>query len=163
MIQCPCGSQNDYLSCCGLFIDNQENAPSPEALMRSRYTAYTLARIDYISKTMVGRPSEEFNEANAEKWAKQVNWKGLKILSSAMDEDDINIGYVEFSANFIELGKKQNIHELSKFKRIDGKWFYVEALSKTIKLIKKTKPSLNAPCPCGSQKKYKNCHGMTKK
>ncbi|MBA2709686.1 MAG: SEC-C domain-containing protein [Tatlockia sp.] len=162
MIQCPCGSQKNYLTCCGLLINEQCEASSPEALMRSRYTAYTLARIDYIKKTMTGKPAEAFDEISSEKWAKQVNWKGLKILSSFMENEQL--GFVEFIASFLEQGKKQSIHELSKFERIGGKWFYTQGSTpKTNKSAIKSSPLRNSSCPCGSLKKYKNCHGLTKK
>lgn len=155
MIQCPCGSQTDYIACCGLFLDKSQPAPNPEALMRSRYTAFTQARVDYLKKTMRGKPLENFDEANTALWAKQVKWINLKVIDSYLDE---NCGYVEFIASYLEQGKKSAIHELSKFQRFDGQWFYIEGK----KPIKKPKMSRNAPCPCGSQKKYKNCHGQGK-
>ncbi|MBA3536283.1 MAG: SEC-C domain-containing protein [Tatlockia sp.] len=164
MKACPCGSQNDYLACCGLLIDKHHEAASPEALMRSRYTAYTQAKVEYIKKTMRGKLLEEFDGVQTVQGAKQLIWTGLEVIRSFMDEKDENVGYVEFIANFQEQGKKKTIHELSKFQRFDGKWFYTEgAQPKFKKPIKKSTLSRNAPCPCGSQKKYKNCHGMTKK
>ncbi|MBA2650927.1 MAG: SEC-C domain-containing protein [Tatlockia sp.] len=164
MSQCPCGSPNDYLDCCGLLIDKQTEARSPEALMRSRYTAYTQAKIDYIKNTMRGKPLDDFNEIDATKWAQQVYWKCLEVITSSMDDKDENIGYVEFIARFQEQGKTQVIHELSKFQRIEGKWFYTEGIQPKAKtLAKKLNTSRNAPCPCGSQKKYKNCHGQNVK
>ena len=46
---CPCGTTAAYAECCGRFIDGDENAPTAETLMRSRYTAYTMVRIDYFA------------------------------------------------------------------------------------------------------------------
>jgi SEC-C motif-containing protein len=44
-ILCPCGSDNKkYTDCCGRYLDGGEAAPTAEALMRSRYTAYALGR-----------------------------------------------------------------------------------------------------------------------
>lgn len=48
IIICPCGSTKPYADCCARYVDNNEPAPSAEALMRSRYTAYTLQREDYL-------------------------------------------------------------------------------------------------------------------
>lgn len=42
---CPCGSQIEYKSCCGVYHQGARVAPTPEALMRSRYTAYSLGNI----------------------------------------------------------------------------------------------------------------------
>ena len=37
---CPCGGAS-YASCCSRYIDSATPAPTAEALMRSRYSAYT--------------------------------------------------------------------------------------------------------------------------
>ncbi len=50
MKPCPCGSKVDYLGCCGQYIDYSTHPKTPEALMRSRFTAYSLADIAYIKK-----------------------------------------------------------------------------------------------------------------
>lgn len=160
MIECPCGSQTDYLACCGQYIENQGIPNTPERLMRSRYSAYSRANIDYIQKTMRGKPLEGFDATEAERWAKQVAWMGLHIVKTEMDPKNENIGYVEFIATYQVQGENQTIHELSQFQRHEGKWFYTDGTPlKTPSSSKKTKTSRNAPCPCGSQKKYKNCHG----
>ncbi|MET0935854.1 MAG: YchJ family metal-binding protein, partial [Luteibacter sp.] len=44
---CPCGSGGSYSSCCGRWHAG-EAAPSAEALMRSRYSAYVLELEDYL-------------------------------------------------------------------------------------------------------------------
>ena len=50
---CPCGSPRSFDSCCGPFHSGGErNPPTAEALMRSRYTAYARADIDYIARTL---------------------------------------------------------------------------------------------------------------
>ena len=49
---CPCGSLHPYADCCGRFIEHPEcAAPTAEALMRSRYTAYTLGCESYLLAT----------------------------------------------------------------------------------------------------------------
>ena len=51
---CPCGSGKPLSACCGPYLEGKEDPPTPEALMRSRYTAYTQGNLDYIEKTMKG-------------------------------------------------------------------------------------------------------------
>jgi len=51
MKPCPCNSGLDYAECCEPYITGQKNAPTAEALMRSRYTAYVVHAIDYIINT----------------------------------------------------------------------------------------------------------------
>ena len=157
MLLCPCGSQNAYENCCGLYLEKQQQAQTPEQLMRSRYTAYTLGRIDYIKNTMKGKALIGFNELDAEQWAKNVQWIDLKVIQSDVTSPDI--GFVEFEARFSEQKQVKSIHELSEFHRENGCWFYVNGIHKpTVNKTNKPKTPRNAPCPCGSGKKFKNCH-----
>jgi SEC-C motif-containing protein len=122
---CPCGSSKHYSSCCGAYISGFALPPTPEALMRSRYTAYSLAKIDYIARTMTGPAAEGFDPIEAKRWAESVHWNRLDVLSSAMNGDR---GEVKFKASFTEDGKKQTIAEHSLFERIQGRWMYVNQL-----------------------------------
>lgn len=154
--QCPCLSGKSYETCCGIYLTTDTAAPTPEALMRSRYTAYTELNIDYIGKTMQGPASEDFNQESTRRWAEHVKWLGLEVLTSKVEDDT---GYVEFKARYLADRKEQMIHELSEFKRIDGKWFYTdgeEGIDDT-EFTPLKKIGRNDPCPCGSNKKYKKC------
>lgn len=151
---CPCGSKLDYLSCCGLYLNGQTIPQAPEALMRSRYTAYCLANIDYIKKTMQGKPLDGFNENEAALWSKSVLWLGLQIIKT--QQEQANIGFVEFIASYLEKDLIKQIHEVSQFQLIDEHWFYIDGES--IKTFSK-KVARNALCPCGNKKKFKQCHG----
>lgn len=123
---CPCGSKKNYLDCCGAFIDGDSIPSTPEELMRSRYTAYTKANIDYIMKTMRGPAAEHFDPKAAKEWAEDASWSGLQVLKSTIDPEDENKGTVEFIANYILDNKWKVIHEISEFHRIDGQWYYVD-------------------------------------
>jgi SEC-C motif-containing protein len=151
---CPCGSTIDYLACCGQYHQHQTLPKTPEALMRSRYTAYTLANINYIKQTMQGKPLLGFNEQEAARWSKSVLWLGLQVLD-ASQKDEKN-GEVEFIATYLEGQLVKTIHEKSQFKVTAEHWFYIDG-----KLFAEPnrKISLNNTCPCGSGKKFKNCHG----
>lgn len=143
---CACGSGLSYVDCCGRYIDGSLVAPSPEALMRSRYTAYTQAHITYISQTMQGPAARGFDADSAKQWAAHVRWLGLHVLKSNEYGDK---GAVEFIALFND-GEQRQIHENSLFQKISGCWYYVDALPLP-------KQARNAPCPCGSGKKFKQC------
>ncbi|KTD07039.1 YchJ family protein [Legionella jamestowniensis] len=156
MNPCPCGSTKDYLLCCGRYINGAATPTTPEALMRSRYTAYSQANIDYIQKTMLGGPLAGFDAVDAKNWAARITWLGLKIIKAYQDESNPNKGYVEFIARFRENNQPQVLHELSQFESVNGLWFYTAGL-KPEKLTLKSKVSRNTLCPCGSQKKFKNC------
>lgn len=157
MTLCPCGSTKTYEQCCGLYLDKNQVPESPEQLMRSRYTAYSLANIHYIRQTMRGKALLGFNELEAKESASKVTWLGLKVIQSYLETPDK--GFVEFSASFLDRNQLKNIHELSEFHRIDTMWFYVDGTHQlSTKKNSKQVLSLNAPCPCGSGKKFKNCH-----
>ena len=154
--QCSCGSNSTYLQCCGQFIDGLSLPITPEALMRSRYTAYTLADIAYIKKTMRGKATIGFDETEAGHWASSVYWLGITVLQSRPHATDTSNGHVEFIAKYLDKNTIRTIHEISEFHQIDGIWFYIDGRQMA-------EPPLpvgrNAVCPCKSQKKFKNCHG----
>jgi SEC-C motif-containing protein len=157
MLPCPCGSQNIYEKCCGLYLEKKQLPLTPEQLMRSRYTAYSLGKIDYIKNTMKGNALIEFNDLDAEKWAKSVKWINLDVIRTEMTNPDT--GFVEFAARFSEQNQVKIIHELSEFHKENGCWFYVSGVHKQgTDKTSKPQTARNAPCPCGSGKKFKNCH-----
>lgn len=118
-INCPCGNGNRYETCCGPYIEGKVFPPTPEALMRSRYTAYTRANIDYIIKTMKPPASDGFNAVEAKAWARGVKWKKLEVIHTQYDEHK---GTVEFIAYY----NRHKLHEVSQFRCDDGVWFYVD-------------------------------------
>lgn len=123
MKHCPCGFDKNYNDCCGRYIESQENASTPELLMRSRYTAYTLANIDYIVKTMKYKAAEHFDAADAKQWAESVTWLGLKVLNASMENAR---GNVEFIAYYQAGNQQHELHEKSEFVCENGKWFYID-------------------------------------
>ena len=58
---CPCGSNKPFAQCCEPYLQGKAIAPTPEALMRSRYSAYAMHQFDYIENTMKGAPLKNFN------------------------------------------------------------------------------------------------------
>ena len=126
---CPCCSQKVYEQCCQPYIESRAIAETPEALMRSRYTAYTQANVDYIKATMCGPAAVNYDALAARQWAEQAEWLNLSIRhTSTMTQDD-TIGFVEFIAKYHLNGKKQKIHERSEFQLIKGRWYYFRGKS----------------------------------
>jgi SEC-C motif domain protein len=157
MSLCPCGSQENYEQCCGRFINCDQLPRTPEQLMRSRYSAYSLAKIDYITMTMRGPPLLNFNAQEAKEWSQSLTWIGLTIIQSYMESADH--GFVEFSASYLERNRIKIIHELSEFQKENNTWFYVDGTHKQSPGKNYSQPvARNSLCPCGSGKKFKNCH-----
>ena len=124
MSKCSCGSGHDYANCCLPYIAGQASPDTPEALMRSRYTAYTMANIEYIKKTQRGKAAVGFNALEALVWAKHVTWIKLDVLSAKLEHS--KKGYVEFIATFVDADTSQSMHEKSEFIKKAGQWFYVD-------------------------------------
>lgn len=90
--------------------------------MRSRYTAYTQANVEYIARTMRERASEHFDIREARAWAKSVKWLRLEVLKSWTDGE---AGFVEFRAYYSYRNQMQVMHELSEFRLEAGQWYYI--------------------------------------
>ncbi len=157
MEPCPCGSEQEYESCCGIYISGAANAPTPEKLMRSRYTAYTKADFDYLAKTMKDPALSNFDIPSAREWAHKVEWIRLEVIAASTEQ---NKGFVEFLAYFYENKKRHAMHELSEFHFENNAWYYVDGKPpKERPPIKEALRKRNDSCLCGSGKKYKKCCG----
>ncbi len=129
MKYCPCGLPQSYDECCGIFIKGTAQAPNPEALMRSRYTAYTKANIDYIIRTMKSPASDGYDSVSSRRWAKSVVWIKLDVLY--VQQLSPTIATVEFCAYFYVKDEKQMIHEISTFALERERWYYASGLQPT--------------------------------
>lgn len=128
--QCPCGSGKPYADCCGAIIEGRIDAPTAESLMRSRYTAFTLANADYLMKSWHSKTRNIKEKEAVRRWAKSVKWVKLEILSKVAGEESDSTGYVSFRALFMEDGMMDQILEDSFFERENGKWVYVSGKHK---------------------------------
>jgi len=159
MAKCPCGSGNDYKKCCAQYIKDGKNAPTAEALMRARYTAYVQKEVDYIIDTHDSETRKDVSRESVEEWAKDSKWFGLEILKTARGEEDDKNGVVEFIAEYKQDGTKFRHHEHSEFVKKKGKWFFHDSRMINEPIKNENKVGRNDPCPCGSGKKYKKCCG----
>lgn len=148
---CPCGSLHNYSDCCGAYIEGKQTASTAEQLMRSRYTAFVQENWTYIKDTMLGKALQQFTEQQSKS---PTLWLGLDVLNSA--EESIDKAQVEFIAKYLKNNNIQSIHEKSEFIRQQNRWFYIDGQHYP---TKQQRIPQNSPCPCGSHKKFKNCHG----
>ena len=117
---CPCGSGRTYGECCGLYHDG-ESAPTAEALMRSRYSAYVLQLEHYLLETWHAStrpPSLDLAQEEA------TRWLGLEIRHHQRTGPDS--ATVEFVARYKIAGRGFRLHEISRFIREDACWYYVD-------------------------------------
>ena len=125
---CPCGSGLLFANCCQPIISGKKEALTAQELMRSRYTAFTQANVDYLMRSHSAKTRPIKERKSIEKWAKSVNWMGLTIIQTQAGDANDEIGYVEFKALYLENGKPQQIHEKSLFEREKGIWVYVSGV-----------------------------------
>jgi SEC-C motif domain protein len=117
---CPCGSGRGYAGCCGAL---HQGAPAPdaEALMRSRYAAYALGLEPYLLATWWPDTRPPGLDLAAEAATK---WLGLQIERHQATGPDSAI--VEFVARYKTGGRAHRLHEISRFVRQQGRWYYVD-------------------------------------
>jgi SEC-C motif-containing protein len=161
---CPCRlidtDKRDYAECCKPYLEEGTAPPTAEALMRSRYTAFTRGDIDYLEDTLAPDARDDFDKKAITHWAKQSEWLGLELLSTEEGREGDAAGYVEFIAHFNHEGERYAHRERSLFRKLDGRWYFQEeANRKSQPIVKGPQPGRNDPCPCGSGKKYKKCCG----
>jgi len=157
--QCPCGSGASLGACCGPIIGGAP-APTAEALMRSRYTAYVIEELDHIAQTHASEARSTFDQSEAENLARSAEWLGLEIQATSGGGETDQTGTVEFATRYKKAGQLHVHHEKSEFRREDGRWVYVDGeMNPKGEPRRVDKVGRNEPCPCGSGKKYKKCCG----
>jgi SEC-C motif-containing protein len=124
-LACPCRATDrslPYEACCGRYHSGPLHllAPDAEALMRSRYSAFVLDQTGYLMDTWHASTRPASIEANPP----GLKWMGLEVRQHLpVDEDHAT---VEFVARSKLAGRAQRLHELSRFLREDGRWYYVD-------------------------------------
>ena len=122
---CPCRTAADalpYAACCARYHTGPLHlqAPTAEALMRSRYSAFVLDLTDYLLATW--HPSTR--PARIEPNPTGLKWLGLELRRHALRDADH--ATVEFVARSKLAGRAQRLHETSRFEREGGRWFYLD-------------------------------------
>ena len=153
---CPCWSGKTFSNWCGPYLAGESVAPTAETLMRSRFTAFQLRDPGYLKATWdpLKRPKQLGFDQD------ERTWSSLEVVKTIGGGEADERGVVEFKAKY-ELGEDTYLfHEISRFIRQDGRWLYLDASFPFHgKIAHQGKPVKNAPCPCGSGKKYKKCCG----
>ena len=127
---CPCRAPHaalrhaalPYPDCCGRYHAGPLHllAPTAEALMRSRYSAFVLDLTDYLLATWHPSTRPAGIDANPA----GLKWLGLEVRRDKTPDPDH--ASVEFVARSKLAGRAQRLHETSRFVREDGRWFYLD-------------------------------------
>lgn len=159
METCPCGSSESYSQCCEPVITGKRPAGTAEQLMRSRYSAYAKAEVDYIYETTHPDHRKGYDHKGTKEWAENSEWESLEIVEVKKGDTGDDTGEVEFIATYREKGVRKVHHELAQFKKEEGAWLFTDGNMVGNKPLVSSKIGRNEPCPCGSGKKYKKCCG----
>ena len=153
---CFCGSGDTFEQCCKPIIDRIQPAPTAQALMRSRYSAYAIIASQYLIDSTHISQRANYSKTDIKAWAKESHWQKLEIIECKNGLSADAVGEIEFKAYYKDSKNILRIHhEKSVFKKESGDWFYV---SGTI-ISSKTIINRNDTCACGSGKKFKKCCG----
>ena len=159
MSLCPCTSGKEYADCCRPYIEGELKAPTAEALMRSRYTAFATQAIDHLRETLKPGTRGDFDEASVRQWSESAEWTGLDVVSASGGGENYTAGKIHFIARYSVKNTPQEFEEVGSFEKIDDTWYYVDGEVKGHTPYRRETPKVgrNEPCPCGSGKKFKKC------
>lgn len=118
---CPCGRGREFGLCCGPILGGRD-AETAEQLMRSRYTAFTLGDIAHLTRTW--DPATRPDDLDADRGTR---WLALTVVRAAGGRAD-DEGLVEFRARWRAGGMTGELHEVSRFRRLRGRWVYVDGI-----------------------------------
>ncbi|QYR16299.1 YchJ family protein [Corynebacterium glutamicum] len=116
--RCPCGTGLTYGECCYRFHSGEWVAPTAEALMRSRFTAFAVGNSQYLLDTWdpETRPSELGLDMG-------IDFYRLDILETTDGGPFDSTGTVKFQAFYKGLASGVQ-EEDSTFRKVNGAWVY---------------------------------------
>ncbi|MBN9168558.1 MAG: SEC-C domain-containing protein [Microbacterium sp.] len=119
---CPCGSRLSFAACCARALRGIP-AATPEALMRSRYTANVIGDAAYLLQTWHPGTAPESIDLDA-----ALRWTGLQIVAVDGGGDADARGVVEFAADWRSAAGRGTLRERSRFVRQSGRWWYLDGV-----------------------------------
>ena len=122
---CPCASGLTYKKCCRL-LHHGRPATTPEALMRSRFSAYALGLSEYILATTdpdgpMWQHDRDAWLASIEAFSANTGLSSLNVLGARVDGEQ---GTVLFQCLLTQGNGAQLFSEESAFVRHEGLWKY---------------------------------------
>ena len=121
--RCPCLTGLPYGECCGPYHRGAA-APTAERLMRSRYSAFVTGDADYLLNTW--HPSTRPASFELDPTHRYYR---LDILATSRGGMLATEGTVEFRAFLRIDGGVDEHHEVSRFVKESGRWWYLDGAS----------------------------------
>jgi SEC-C motif domain protein len=120
-LRCPCGSGLTYGECCGPVHAGAATAPTAEALMRSRFSAFAVGDEAYLLASW--HPSTRPASIDLDG---DTRWLRLDIIAKSEGGPFDERGEVVFEARYRSAGERGVLRERSRFLRESGRWYYVD-------------------------------------
>lgn len=120
---CPCGLPARYDECCGRLHRGDAPAATAEQLMRSRYSAFAVGDAPYLLRSW--HPSTRPPRLDLDPG---MRWTSLEIVGTAEGGPFHSEGTVEFRARYSARGERGELHEVSRFRRHEGGWVYLDGV-----------------------------------
>lgn len=118
--RCPCLSGLPYSDCCEPVHRGESVAPTAEALIRSRFSAFAVGDSDYLLSSWHPSTRPATLELDPE-----LRWYRLDILDRVAGGPLDARGEVEFEAFWRSADTRGSQRERSAFAREGGRWYYV--------------------------------------
>lgn len=89
--------------------------------MRSRYCGFVKLDEAYLLSTWHPR-----TRPGRVRFDERQKWLGLSVRATEAGGEKDLAGTVEFAARFKIDGRGHRLHEISRFERLDGRWYYLD-------------------------------------
>lgn len=145
---CPCTPSFLYTDCCGRYHSGAIPSTAQD-LMRARYSAYALQRLEFIKNTSLPAQQALLDMTAISQWSRNSQWLGLAVLAETLSASQRH-ATVEFIAHWQDAQGRQQHQERSLFIKPAERWYFYDP---NVPL----RVERNAPCPCASGLKFKKC------
>jgi len=126
---CPCHSGKKYKKCCRPYHNGQA-APTTEALLRSRYSAYALRNIEYLMATT--HPKSPLSEQGETKYRNSLAFFAGNARFLGLDVQTVSDNYIIYRTELAQYdlltktwGKPEFTTRHSLFQQFDNRWYYL--------------------------------------
>ena len=94
-MNCPCCSGKSYEDCCQPYHLKEKFAPTAEALMRSRFSAFAIPNGEYLWETTSPNKRQFHNKKDLQEWGEINQWTKLEIVDKPSTNNQSFVGLEE--------------------------------------------------------------------
>lgn len=118
---CPCGSGKSARECCAPLVFDGVVSKRPDAVMRSRYSAFVWKNDEYLARSW--HPQSRPDDVSV---SDDIQWTGLSVgLCRFLSSIEATVDFVAHGKE-LDTGKEFELKEQSLFIRFKGAWLYYD-------------------------------------